>query len=754
MIFIKPFLMQKASTKKSKLFFLFIFFLFFSHQLLANENIIIKGNRNISSKTFYSLAPNNIQTLDTKLINDFQKKIFETGFFEKVDLKIQNSKIIINVVENPLVNFFYIEGIKNNELKDNIFNIIKIRENSVLQNYLIKQDLKNISDNLKSIGYLNNEVDFQLIKINDNKINLFYNINLKSKYKINRIFFIGNKYFKPSTLSDVVYSSEHGWWKFLSNSTTPSEALINYDISRLKNFYLNNGFYDVQINSHSIQLIDNKYANIIYSINSGKKHLLDKIEFIDNSTSLKQQDNLYFKNKYNKLLNKFYNKSEIDTLLNLFRDYLANSNFDLSIRGDIIKINSNKLVLKLSIFDDPNKKIINKITISGNNITDDFVIRNNINLSEGDNFIPAKLNSSIDRLKGKGLFKNVSSKTIINEENKIDLEIKVEEQATGEISAGAGAGTSGATISGGINEKNFLGRGINLNSNINVGTQKINGNISYANPDFRNSGNTLKTSFFVESNYYENASYENKIIGTSASTTYEVYDKFYLSPGFSIDHDSVAANPDASTIIKKRDGDFFSSKIFYDFSRNTKNRDLMPSEGYTFGIGQGLSIFSDIPFLNNRVFGSYYNEYKDNFIGSIKYKIESINSFNDDIKFSDRLFVSSNVLRGFSSRGIGPKIDNDYIGGNYSFYTSFSSTVPNGLPEKWNASTNIFFDTANVWGVDDNSADDSNKIRSSIGMGLSWISPLGPISITYAEPITKVSTDDVEKFNFKIGSAF
>ena len=140
--------------------------------------------------------------------------------------------------------------------------------------------------------------------------------------------------------------------------------------------------------------------------------------------------------------------------------------------------------------------------------------------------------------------------------------------------------------------------------------------------------------------------------------------------------------------------------------------------------------------------------------GSFKSKINSINGFSKDVKFSDRLFVSENNLRGFANRGIGPKIDGDFIGGNYSFYANFSSTFPNGLPDKWNARTNVFFDVANVWGVDDDSTDDSNKIRSSLGLGFSWTSPLGPISVTYAEPISKHEKDDLEQFNFKIGSAF
>ena len=746
--------MRKNFIIKFKLFFLFFTFIFFSQQLLANENVIIKGNKNISSKTIYSLAPNNIQSLDTNLLNDFQKKIFETGFFEKVDLKIHNKKIIINVVENPLINFFFIEGVKNNEVKNKLFDLSKIKENSIFQTFLIKDDIKKFSELLKSLGYLNNKLTYQIKKIENNKVNIFYNVELNEKYKINRIYFIGNKFFKSSTLKDVVYSSEHGWWKFFSNSTTPSESLINFDTSLIKKFYLDNGFYDVQINSGSIKILDNSRADLIYSIDSGQRYTVEKYNITDNSKSLKNENILYLKKQFNKLVKENYDLSSIRKLVDFSINYLSKLNYDLIIQFKTTKIHTDKIELSFFISEQPNKKIIDKITIIGNSITDDFVIRNNLVFSEGDFFNSSKLNSSVDKLKGKGYFKNVEITSIPIDENKLELQIKVEEQPTGEISAGAGAGTNGATLSGSLNEKNFLGRGLNVNSILNIGTQKIFGRVSYLNPDYNNTGITFKSSVFAENNTYDNTSYENKIIGSSVSLDYEVFDKFFLNPGVSVDFDSLKANSDASNAIKRREGNYYTSKLFYNFSKNTKNRDLQPTEGYTFGVGQGLSLLSDIPYINNRIFGSYYNEYLENVIGSVKYKIESINGFDKDIKYSDRLSVNSDNLRGFADRGIGPKIDNDFIGGNYSFYSSFSSTLPNGLPEKWNATTNIFFDTANVWGVDDNSASDSSKLRTSIGLGFSWISPLGPISITYAEAITKENTDDVEQFNFKIGSAF
>ena len=601
---------------------------------------------------------------------------------------------------------------------------------------------------------MNNKLTHQIKKIENNKVNIFYNVELNEKFKINRIFFIGNKFFKSSELSDVVYSSEHGWWKFFSSSTTPSESLIDLDISRLKKFYLDKGFYDVQINSSSIKILDNNRADVIYAIDSGQRYNVEKYNLIDNSKSLSKENILYLSKLYDKLLKNYYDLSSIKKSVDNSIDYLSKFNYDLTIQYKTEKIIYNKLQLTFFISEQPNKKIIDKIVIVGNNITDGFVIRNNILFAEGDFLNNSKLNTSIDKLKSKGFFKNIEVNTIPIDDNKVELQIKVEEQPTGEIAAGAGAGTSGATLSGSLNEKNFLGKGLNVNSTVSIGTQKIFGRLSYLNPDYNNTGIGFKSSVFVENNTFDNTSYENKIIGGSISLDYEIFDKFFLNPGVSIDYDSLKANSDASNAIKRREGDYYTSKLFYNFSKNTKNRELQPTEGYVIGVGQGLSLLSDIPYINNRIFGSYYNEYLENIIGSVKYKIENINGFNKDIKYSDRLSVTHNNLRGFADRGIGPKIDNDFIGGNYSFYTSFSSTLPNGLPEKWNAITNVFFDTANVWGVDDNSTSASNKLRTSIGLGLSWISPLGPISITYAEPITKENTDDVEKFNFKIGSAF
>jgi len=739
---------------KSFCLILFLIIFLANGSLFASEKIIIQGNKNISSSTIKSLAPNDIQSLKPNVVNNYQKKLYETGFFENIKIEIKNDSLYVSVLENPLINFFYLDGIKKKELNNKVFDLIKIRENTIFQKYIINNDIKNINNFLNNIGYLNNKISTQIIKIENNKVNIFYNIELNEKFKINRIFFIGDKYFKSSTLKDVIYLSEHGWWKFFSSSTTPSESFINYDISNLKKFYLNEGFYDVQINSNTIRLVNNNQVNLTYSINAGKKYYISEVKLIDNSRVLKDENINFIQKKFKVIKDEIYNQSLIKELSNDISKYLSDSNLDLNLDFEVIKNSNEKLILSFFINEILDKKIIDKIIITGNDITDDFVIRNNLFFSEGDFFNKNKLNDSIAKLKGKNLFEKVDYDLLNLDENRLQLTIKVIEQPTGEISAGAGGGTNGVAISGSLNERNFLGKGISVNSNVNIGTQRAFGSIRYSNPDFKNSGNTLSTSVFVENNDFENTSYENKIIGTSVSLYYEIYDKLYFQPGIAADLDSLSAHSDASALIKKREGDFYTTKLFYNLSKNTKNRDIQATDGYVFGAGQDLSFLSDIPYIKNRIFGSYYNEYIENFVGSIRYRAEAINGFDEDIKYSDRLFVSNNYLRGFANKGIGPKLENDFIGGNYAFYTSFSSTIPNGLPEKWNATTNIFFDVANVWGVDDKSTDDSNQVRSSLGLGFSWVSPLGPISFNYAKPISKANTDDVENFNFNIGSAF
>ena len=408
------------------------------------------------------------------------------------------------------------------------------------------------------------------------------------------------------------------------------------------------------------------------------------------------------------------------------------------------------------IFKNSKRVFVNLINVKGNDITEEAVIRRNLTFAEGDSFLKYKLKKSVDNLKATKIFKDVKTSTNDIGNEKVDLEIEVEEQPTGSVSAGVGVGSSGSTVSTSVNESNLFGKGIALKSSVNVGTQKISGNIGVRVPDFKFSGNTFGYDVYALSTDYKNAGYESKVIGNSTSLTFDIYEDLSITTGLGIDLDEITAKSSASALYKARAGDYVTLKSFYSVSSDKRNSRFLPTNGYQLGFGQSLGMpGSDVPYLENRIFGKYYYPLSEKFILNLKGGLSSINSLNNkDVKLSDRKFLSQSNLRGFEAFGVGPIDGKDHIGGNYSAYSSVSTTVPNLMPEKWNAKSIIFLDAGNVWGVDYNSSLDKNKIRSAAGLSLEWISPLGPLSFTLSETISKSSTDLDEGFSFQLGSTF
>ena len=328
---------------------------------------------------------------------------------------------------------------------------------------------------------------------------------------------------------------------------------------------------------------------------------------------------------------------------------------------------------------------------------------------------------------------------------------------TGEISAGAGFGTDGGVISTSINEKNFLGKGISLLSNLSLGTDNISGSFSLSKPNEIDSDIIESYKIFITKYKYDDAGYDNRIIGLNHSLKYDIFENISFSPKVEISQDKIETNSGASSLIKSREGDYLTTLFSYSIFNDNRDKKFKTTSGYTTRFGQDFAILaSDIPSIANKIGGTYYYKIAENFQAKINGDFYATNGLgSEDIKLSDRNHIRSRNIRGFKNRGIGPVDGADHVGGNYAYNLNFSTTVPNGMPDKWNADTSIFFDTANVWGVDYSDAiDDSNKIRTSVGIGLTWVSPLGPISVTYAQPLSEAKTDEVEQFSFSIGTIF
>ena len=736
-----------------------IFVIFFNSLSFSQifDKIKVDGNNRISDQAIKSIIEFDIKkdySLDE--INNFQKLLFRSNFFEDVKIIFKNNTLNIIVKENPIIDFFYIKGVENKSREDFIYDNISLNSNKIFSKSLLKRDIEFIKETFIASGFLDVEINTEISEIKNNVLNVVINVDRKKEYKINRIFFIGNKFFTSSTLSDVILSSEDGWWKFLSPNTNINQNRIKYDLVLLKNFYLDNGFYDVQLTSTDTEIVSNNLANIIFSINSGPTYNFGNKVLIDEQNLLSPAQRKNIKDIINLKLKDVYSKKKISFVETEIYNYLNLNKIEFVKFFASSKKNSEKKIDITYNFKPIDRKFVNKIDISGNSITEENVIRRNLILASGDTFTEYKIQKSKDNLESSGIFEKVNFSSVNSGNELVDINISVEEKPTGSISAGLGVGTSGSAISGGLIEKNLFGKGINVNSNLSLGTEKISGFIGFDLPDFKNTGNTLNYNIYARSTDYTNAGYESSLAGTSASVKYPIYEDVFFRPGLGFEHDKINTNSTASSLYKSREGNYSTFKTFYNLDVDKRNSRLRPTAGHKLGFGQTLAMpGSDITHLENNIYGSYYKSLSKDYILSLKGGVNAINSLQDeDVKLSDRLYLTNSTLRGFESYGVGPKDGKDHIGGNYSFYTSLSSTIPNFLPEKWNANTIVFLDTGNVWGVDFDDSLDKNKLRSSTGVSLDWISPLGPISFTLSETISNSAGDLEESFSFKIGSSF
>ena len=254
----------------------------------------------------------------------------------------------------------------------------------------------------------------------------------------------------------------------------------------------------------------------------------------------------------------------------------------------------------------------------------------------------------------------------------------------------------------------------------------------------------------------ERFGYETTKTGFSIGTSFEQFEDIYFSPSFSNYLETLKTSSAASDAKQKQKGDYFDSNFNYGLTLNRLNQNFQPSSGFISSFNQTIPIYSDDYSIENRYnFAKYYSP-NENAIISLKFLAHSVTSLaGDDVRISKRIYIPNKRLKGFESGKIGPKDGADYIGGNYATAFNFTTTMPNLLNELENIDFSLFFDAGNVWGVDYNSSiDENSKIRSSAGLAVDWFTPIGPLSFSVAQAITKADTDKTETFRFDIGTTF
>jgi len=722
------------------------------------EKIFISGNERISNETIIIFGEINLdEDFNENKLNLILKKLYKTNFFEDVKLNITNNTLNVLVSENPIIQSIEIKGIKAKKLKDPILESLNLKKNNSFTEFVAKKDRDLVLNILKNNGFYFAEVKLKKI-VNTNKtVALIYHVELGNRAKIKKIKFIGDKKFKNRKLFRIIASEENKFWKFISDKKLLNQGRINLDKKLLEGYYKNKGYYNVKVESSFAQLLDNGKFDLIFNINAGEKFFFNDLKL----NIPKDYDRNNFSridSIFTKLKNKPYSYNNIEKILKEVELIALNTEYE-SINATIEETILENNKINFSIFiDEIQKQYVERINIIGNNITREEVLRNQLILDEGDAFNKILHKKSINELKALNFFKSVDVEVVEgSSKNSKIINIEVQEKPTGEISAGAGVGTSGSTIGFSVKENNFLGRGIKLSTNLELTEESIRGMFSVANPNFRGSDQSLFTTIqSSETDRLASFGYKTTKTGFSLGSRFEYYENVFLSPSITTYYESLKTESSASSILEKQKGTYFDTDLDYLIDYDKRNQKYQTTDGFRSRFSQSIPIVSETNAIINGYEFNHYQEILDEMITTISIYGKSINSITgDNVRISERLYMPSSKLRGFQRGKVGPVDSNDYVGGNYVTSVNVVATLPNVVPNWQNADFSIFLDAGNVWGVDYTSTiDDSNTLRSAAGLALDWHTPVGPLSFSYSGIISKAKTDKTEAFRFNLGTTF
>ncbi len=729
----------------------------------ANAEILkkfeISGNKRISDETVIIFSELKVNEEVSKSKLDLViKNLYKTNFFRNISLNFNNNTLFIQVEENPIIENLEITGIKKQSLVEFIKGKIRLSEMKSFDEELLSSDLDLINNILKTNGYYFTKISSSK-NINNslNTVDLKIDITLGEKAKINKIDFLGEKIFKDKRLKEIIASEEHRFWKFVSKNVYINQELINLDKRLLTNYFKNNGYYDVKIENSFVEFDKESNFNLIYNITPGKK-----FSFNDFSLNLPSDyDPKLFEKiskKFPKLKGETYSLLKINDILDDINDIALTKQYEFinaSLKEEILgdKIN---FIINIS---ESEKFYIEKINIRGNFTTLEEVIRNNLIVDEGDPFNEILFNKSVNDIQSLGIFKKVEAEIYEGSNSSLkEIDLEIEERPTGEIALTAGFGTTGETLGGGIRENNFLGKGIRLDTNIELTADSIKGKFVYSKPNFNYSDNTLFTSIkSSSSDFMTDSGYKTSEMGFSLGTRFEQFQNIFLSPEIDFLIEDLETSSKASSTLKKQEGSYTDLYFNYSINQDLRDKKFRTEDGYVTTFSQELPLISDNSEISNAFEVIKYQKLSttSSMIGKVSFFGKTITGLSDDVRISKRLNLPSSRLRGFQRGKVGPIENNDYIGGNHLSSLNLSATLPNIVQGLDNLDVGIFFDAANVWGVDyDSSLDDKSTIRSSTGVALNLLTPIGPLSFSFANALSKASSDKTETFRFNLGTQF
>ena len=723
------------------------------------SQIVIQGNKRLESELILRSSGLKEMELDDRSFSQAIKNLYRSGYFSDVNIYKSKGVVYVNVRENPIIDLISIEG--NKEITDEIIlEEIGTRPRNVFSRELIKNDSEKILTLYKRQGFFSTFVEPKIIKVDENRVNLVFEVFEGKEATIKKVNFTNNKIFSDSNLKDVISSTEYRWYEFWGTNDRFDKDRINYDKDLLKKYYFDNGYIDFEIVSVNSSLVDNRKDFIVnFTIFEGKRYKITNVKF---NSSIRNLSSIKIKDLVDVDKGDWFSSKELDDAIKKITDETSKMGYafvDISPR--IKKIGDNKVEVTFEI-QEGTKIFIDRINISGNVKTNDDVIRRELTFVEGDAYNSSKIKASERHIRGTGLFDNIEIK--IDEmvgTNKTEVDVGVTERSTGQFTVGAGfSSLDGAIGSIGIKESNLFGEAKELSLNLGLSTRKSEIDLSFTDPYFLNKDLAAGIDIFnIRRNQKTYSGYKHNIIGFKLRTGFEIIDDLRYFSSYTLKRDKIHdIDNDTSIYIQAQEGKRVTSVIGQALQYDELNDRINPTDGYRvrfdvdyFGLGGDsehilteLKIANFLRITDGVILGNFL---EGGYIASIK-----------EVKINDLFFLNGDQLRGFKNLGVGPRDSStsDSLGGEVYYVNRNELTFPIGLPDDLGIGGLIFADIGTVYNTSSSGSNirDESSLRASAGIGLSWLSPFGPVKFYLSKAILKENYDKKEIFRFSFGTTY
>lgn len=748
--------------------FVYTLIVFGSLASLAQAEVIekmqVKGNQRLEAETIYSYLPFAVgDDVNTDAVNEAIKELYKTGFFNDVKIDLKGSSVVIDVNERPAISSITFEG--NDKVDTDVLKgEVQIKVRDIYVPTKVQSDVERIKMIYQRMGLLNAKVEAVTENKRRNRVEIIFKISEGDKNYIEDISFVGNKAFSSSDLREQMMSKTKRWYRFFSSTDTFDPDRLNYDKELLRRYYFQKGYIDFAIDD--TQVSQNAEGNFIVkmTLNEGKRYRLGKVDIksslagLDKEKLLKQMD---------LKRGRFYQASQIESAVQKLTDELGKDGYAFVDVEPELTRNEKTGVVDISFkVREGSRVFINRINISGNSRTLDKVIRREFRVAEGDPFNTEKIKRSRQRIENLGYFDKVDLKTVPvpNAPDKTDLAVDVSEKSTGAFNIGIGWSTyDGIMFEVGIQERNFLGTGNIVGISASTSDSETQVDLSLTNPYFMDMPLLAGVDVYhIMHDYTDDSSYKSRTSGGALRFGWDYTERLSQTAKYTLQSDNVTqVDADASLYIKKQQGKRSTSMLGEVLSYDTRDSVINPTQGFVSSWGIDVAgLGGDTRFVRTNLSATKYFEIIDKWVLSLNASGGIIHGLNQDVRINNAYYLGGANLRGFESGGVGArdKQTDDSLGGNWRVTATAQLMFPLGLPEEFGLRGKIFADAGTLGKPDDiDNWDDvwySSKIRASVGVGLLWRSPMGPINIDFGFPVMKEPYDKKEVFRLNFGSGF